>query len=175
MTNEEELWLPIFGYEGLYEVSSLGRVKSLERKSTGQRAKRIPCLILKQSKGERYYHVGLSYMGKMKTKRVHQLVAESFLGHRQCGYDFVVDHINFNCLDNRVENLRIITHRENASQKRHKGTSAYVGVFFVKEKNKWDARIQIANKLHCLGIFDKEEDAANAYQTALTNHNNSKK
>jgi hypothetical protein len=98
---KKEEWKSIPNYEGLYEVSSLGRLKSLTRNK-----------ILSPSKEHGYFKTTIS--NKIKKKyAIHQLVAMAFLGHEPCRHKLVVDHINENKLDNRVENLQIITNKEN--------------------------------------------------------------
>jgi len=80
------------------------------------------------------------------------------------------DHINGNGLDNRKENLRIVTNRQNQhnQQNRHKAMSSkYAGVYFEKCSNKWKAQIGINNKQISIGRFDTELDAYNAYLNKL--------
>ena len=78
-----EKWKPIAGYEGLYEVSNLGNVRSLDRvirakhNSTALRKGRILTPFYEEKKG--YYQVALSKDGKEKKQRVHRLVAVAFL------------------------------------------------------------------------------------------------
>lgn len=111
MAREE--WRDIAGYEGRYQVSNLGRVRSLDI--------RVPChdngtrtvygRILKQSMCGGYFKVGLCKDGKMVNRTIHRLVAEAFI-ERIEGKDYV-DHINGDRHDNRVENLRWVTAAEN--------------------------------------------------------------
>ena len=103
---EEEIWKPIKDYEGLYEVSNLGRVKSLNYRKTGKEKilKNIEC-------NNGYLKVGLIKFGKCKMCSIHRLVAEAFIPNpedKPC-----IDHINTIKNDNRVENLRWVTHKEN--------------------------------------------------------------
>jgi hypothetical protein len=155
---EKEEWRPIPNFEGVYEVSSYGKVKSLRFNKE---------LILKQRIGTRgYFIVGL-YDNKTITRDIHQLVAESFLNHKPCGLKLVVDHINNNRLDNRVENLRIVTQRENANKKHIKSTSKYTGVHWQEDNKKWRASIIINGKKYYLGLFTNEYDAHLAYQNKL--------
>jgi len=70
-------------------------------------------------------------------------------------------------LNNRVDNLQLVSPRENSSKDRH-GSSKYTGVNWLKNRGKWQANIQIDGKLKYLGVFDKEINAHNAYQKALS-------
>lgn len=103
-----EIWKDIQGYEGIYQVSSLGRVKSLyNRDRATHRAEHI----LSQSDNRGYRLVALCKNGKMKSYSVHRLVAKAFL-EKEEGKDFV-DHINTIKDDNRAINLRWVTELEN--------------------------------------------------------------
>ncbi len=172
-TKVQEIFKDIPDYKGLYQVSNLGNVKSLERRVrciNGFRTLKGRALIHTiGSKG--YYRVGLSKNSKCKTRRVHQLVAESFLNHKPVGYKLVVNHIDFDKLNNKVENLEIVTQRENSNQKHLKSSSKYIGVSWKKRENKWRAQININNKRKHLGYFDNELEAADAYKIALDEHN----
>lgn len=96
---------------------------------------------------------------KSKSYSVHQLVAMAFLGHKPCGLKIVVDHINGIRDDNRLENLRLISARDNVAFGR--GSSKYAGV--SKFRNKWRADIRVDGYLHYLGLFPDEESARIAY------------
>ena len=80
----------------------------------------------------------------------------------------VVDHINGNGLDNRKRNLRICTQFQNMKNtlKRPGKTSKYKGVYWRKERGKWQARITFQNKRIRLGHFEDESEAARAYDGA---------
>jgi len=153
-----EIWKSIEGHES-YEVSNLGRVKSL--KCNKER-------ILRPSvdNGSGYLKVNLYKNTKMKTKKVHQLVAIAFLNHKPNGHKLVVDHVNTAKTDNRLVNLQIITHRENIS-KDTKGLNKYTGVSWSKLNKNWIARIRIKGKNKHLGSFTDESKASEAYQKAL--------
>jgi hypothetical protein len=170
-TMNKEIWRPVIGYEGIYEVSNLGRVKSLERivERNNGRNKTINEKILKgRINSDRYFNIDLCNKGVIKTKTIHQLVAESFLNHKPCGMKLVVNHINFDRTDNRVENLEIVTARENANKKHLKSTSKYTGVAWYKTSKKWLASIYINGKSKHLGLFTDEYEAHLAYQSALS-------
>ena len=155
-------------YEGIYQVSNLGRVKSLARKNSIGR--RVNEKIMKLSiASDGYLNTGLRKDNKSKSRRVHQLVAESFLGHVPCGYKIIVDHIDENPLNNRLDNLQLWSHRNNIAKgyKSKGGTSEYTGVYWDKDVNKWRANITINGKNKYLGRFTCELKAAKAYQDAL--------
>ena len=150
---KKEEWKSIPNYEGLYEVSSYGRVKSLRKN-----------LILKPIKNYGYYKVSL---GKYDKHKIHKLVAQSFLDLENCEMGLVIDHINNDKLDNRVENLQLISQRENASKDKKNTTSNYPGVNWFKLRNKWRAAIGINGKTFHLGLFTDEYEAHLAYQNKL--------
>ena len=164
-----EVWKNVPNYEGLYQVSSLGMVQSLERvvKRSDNQKKTFKERFLKANPdGHGYLMVTLSKDGKRKTFKVHKLVAMAFLGHKPCGYREVVDHIDNDKLNNRAENLQLTTQRNNASKDR-KGTSKYTGVTWYKPLNKWRAKIYTNGKHKYLGYFTCELEASQAYQEAL--------
>ena len=164
-----EIWKEIKGFED-YEVSSLGRVKSLARTITHKDGKvyKHKSKILKLKTGSHgYLAVNIFKDTKSKTRTIHQLVAEAFLNHTPNGYKSVVDHIDNNPLNNELGNLQIISHRENISKDRKKGTSKYVGVCWNKRDKKWKSTIRINGKKTHLGNFNDELKAAKAYQIAL--------
>lgn len=157
-----EVWKDIKGYEGYYQVSDQGRVKSLKRK--GCKNDRI----LKNNKdGVGYYNVNLRFNSRSKILKVHQLVAMHFLGHEPCGYDLVVDHIDNDKLNNNVTNLQLTTVRENTSKDRKGYSSEYIGVSWSKKMSKWKASIWHKDRLLHLGFFTDELEAAKTYQKEL--------
>jgi hypothetical protein len=168
MENQKEIWKDIPNYEGLYQVSDLGRVKSLGRLDTIGRS--VQEKILTGSKNSRgYLSSTLSKEGKYKSKNIHVLVAVSFLNHKPSGFNLVVNHIDLDKTNNNVNNLEIVTNRENCNLKHIKSGSKYVGVCWHKSRNKWVSRIQIKRYGIHLGSFTTELDASNQYQKALIN------
>lgn len=113
-----EIWKPIKGYEGLYSVSNMGRVKSLAGKQrgvcrmTGEPILQKHDIIVTQSTpSESYPYVSVRLMkdGKRKGLFVHKLVASHFCE----GEGEVVNHKNGIKTDNLAENLEWVSHREN--------------------------------------------------------------
>lgn len=166
---QTEIWKNIENYNGLYQISNLGRVKSLERTSTrGDKELKIKGKILKAKEASNgYRRVSLSKYGKVKYFNVHSLVANSFLQYQKDLKGKHVDHINNIKSDNRLENLQIISHRENLSKDKVNGLSKYTGVTKGKNSPKWKAGIKINGKQKHLGVFDCEKEASEAYQNKL--------
>lgn len=99
LPNEE--WRDVVGWEGLYQVSSLGRVKNIRRnKILSPRKCRLS-----------YLSVALCRNGEACNKRIHRLVYEAFAEQIPKGKE--IDHINRKPWDNRLENLRLVSHKEN--------------------------------------------------------------
>ena len=140
-----ETWKDIRGYEGLYQVSDLGRIRSLGRicnaKNNSQSRKRER-ILTQEITVFGYCRVRLfSSDGKSKHYATHRLVAEAFLGNIE---GMEINHKNEIKTDNRVENLEIVTSRENCNF----GTRNER----LSEKNK-------ANKaLWCKPVVQKDKD-----------------
>jgi hypothetical protein len=135
MQQQEEIWKDIPGYEGKYQVSNLGNVKSLER--IVLRNGKYPFLNKEKPlkygfDGGGYFRVNLCKNGKAKNFLVHHLVARTFLNHKPCGHKLVIDHKNNIRTDNRLENLQLISHRENISKDQKNTSSNYTGVCWHK-------------------------------------------
>jgi len=156
-----ETWKDIPEFEDLYQVSNLGNVRSLNYRQTGN-----PNILKKFFRYRLRAFVLLSKKGKRFNRAVSVLMAMAFLNHKRCGNKLVVDHINNNPSNNRLYNLQVITHRQNIS-KNSKGLSKYIGVCLHKPTTKWLASIKINGKQKHLGLYKKEQEAAQAYQNEL--------
>ena len=154
----KEIFKDIKEYEGSYQISNFGNVKSLNYNRSGKER------LLKPKLRNNYLAVDLSKNGKNKTYTVHQLVSMAFLDHIPSGMKIVVDHIDNNQLNNRLDNLQLISNRENSTKDR-----TDVGVSWNKPNKKWMSRIVIKDKEVYLGSFKDKQDALNQYQKALTN------
>lgn len=104
-----EVWKDIPDYEGIYQVSNKGRIKSLAR-IVGN-CKRKDKIIVPKDNGSGYYKVNLYKNGKHKNHYVHKLVASVFINNennKPC-----INHKDYNRKNNNVENLEWVTYKEN--------------------------------------------------------------
>jgi hypothetical protein len=163
MKYQKEEWRDVPNYGGVYQVSNLGRVKSLRFGKDK---------ILSQGNiKSRRPSVGLRMEDKSKTFNVCQIVAFAFLNHKPSGHKLVVDHIDNNPFNNKLDNLQLITSRENISKDswRRKKTDYPLGVrrYGVK-KYAYESRIMIKGKYIYLGRFETPEEASKKYKEALS-------
>ncbi len=117
MTNE--IWKPVVGFEGRYEVSSTGRIKALSREivySDGRKG-RLPERLIKGTLLNAGYYC-VSFDTKTR-KSIHTVVAEAFLGSSE--YRQTVNHKDGNKTNNCVENLEWATYKENNNHARKTG------------------------------------------------------
>lgn len=154
-----ENWAPIKGFEGVYEVSDLGRVRRLPSKGSPNGGILKPCLD-----DHDYMLVGFSHGGKQFTKKVHRLVAQAFilnpLGLPE------VNHIGTKA-DNRATMLEWRSkrgHNQDQAKRKQKGN----GVHFYKQTGRWLARYSHEpNKRTHLGYFDTREEAQAVHDAAV--------
>ena len=154
-----EIWKTIPGFEN-YQASTLGKINSLNYGRSGK-SKEMKLFIHRCG----YLMINLLKNGIRYKLGVHQIIGMTFLNYNPEGHEFVLDHINSNKLDNRLENLRIITHRENVTKDIKKNLPIGVDI----RGKKFRARIDLnGNRTH-LGYFFTPEQASEAYQKALLN------
>ena len=130
IVDASEEWRAVIGWEDLYQVSSLGRVRSLDRlsrfiKSGRPITRKLKGKILRQYKHKHrggYPTVGLHRDGEQITHFVHRLVCEAFHGPRPAGAD--VAHADGNTANSHADNLRWATRRENMADTIIHGTRA---------------------------------------------------
>jgi NUMOD4 motif/HNH endonuclease len=122
-----EEWRPVPGFEGLYEVSDQGRVKSLPKIANGAHGcvRHLPERIIKGSlvKASDRYHRRMVYLTDGKQHYVHHLVLLAFKG--PCPPELERRHLNGNPLDNRLSNLEYSTHQDNMDDKYDHGTALF--------------------------------------------------
>ena len=158
-----EIWKEIKNYEGFYEVSSLGRVRSLTRyiKQKNNSKKKIAGKILKPIANKNgYLMVTLSKDCKGKRYFVHRLVADAFILNKNNKKE--VNHIDENPKNNKVNNLEWVTHLENSNY----GTR---GKRISKNLKEWckKNRVKKVKQVSLNGIFIKEWESAKDVQKEL--------
>lgn len=152
----EEMWKDIKGFEGQYQISSEGRVKSLARKIINKsgREQNIKERILKvRTRSDGYNSINLSNgSGKLKTFLVHRLVCEAF--HPNPDNKPEVNHIDENKSNNRACNLEWSTRKENNNHGTHnmrvaKTTSKPVAQYTLDGQlvNIWDSAIELTKQI----------------------------
>lgn len=168
----QENWKDIKGFEGRYQVSDLGRVKSLDHIDNmywfSNGSKRVKKgRILKSHKKDGRYHVVSLFFKSLNQRYVHRLVANAFIG--KIPKSMVVNHIDGDIDNNRSCNLEIITQRSNATHSRIKlkSSSRYTGVSWNKARKCWIAMLKRDGKSIYLGGFKDEIDAHEAYQNYI--------
>lgn len=111
----KEEWKDIPGYEGYYQVSDRGRVRSLDRiipRSDGGKSRFMPGKVLRHWLSRKgYVNISLCKFGITKYYQVHSIVAKIFLGPYPKGFE--VNHINGKKADNRAKNLEYVTRKGN--------------------------------------------------------------
>lgn len=156
-----EIWKDINDYVGFYQVSNLGRVKSLKREvEKNNRIFTLKEIIKSTPIGKRGYFVVSLFKGsKGKTFTLHRLIANAFIPNEENKSQ--VNHINGNKLDNNIQNLEWVSNRENSCHqiKQKFMTSKYTGVSYFKRDNKWRSGIQVNGISIRFGMFDTEEEA----------------
>lgn len=122
-----ETWKDVEGYEGLYQVSDEGRVKSLKKRFGRQEGERI---MKPSMEWCGYMRLGLTKDGKARIFAVHRLVAKAFIPNPE--NKPVINHIDGNRANNRVENLEWATYKENSNvSKKLKSSKRYNSVIVV--------------------------------------------
>jgi len=162
----KEVFKDIKDYEGHYQISNLGAVKSLKRNS-----ERVISPSIDKTKG--YYRVCLYKNSERKSFYIHQLVAIVFLEHKPNGNLLVVDHIDNDKTNNELNNLQIISNRENLSKDkwRYNPSSLFTGVCQSLANKKWESSISVNGSSFHLGYFQDESLAGQEYTNALVYFN----
>jgi len=142
-----QVWKDIKGFKGKYRISNFGRVLSLESKALGRNGsmRKIKARILKPGlSGGMYLTVNLCDNGPL-TSSVHKLVWDYF-GNKEQIKGLEIDHIDGNKLNNHINNLQLLTQRQNTSKSQTNRTG-FTGLFY--QKNGYQAQIIINKKRFC--------------------------
>ena len=140
-----EIWKDIKGYEGFYKISNNGNVMSMPRNGTIKATR-----ILKQNTDKYgYKYVVLQKHGKLKTKKVHRLVAMHFLNNKD--HKREVNHIDGNKANNHIDNLEWVTTSENQLHSIYTLNHARKQVVQVSKKGEliktWESLTKAAKQL----------------------------
>ena len=139
-------------YEGLYMINSNGDIYNCKRKNL---MKSLIC------KGNGYFKIGLTKNNKQKTYLLHRLIAIHFIENPN-NYE-LVDHIDNNRINNKLDNLRWVDYSGNIRNRTIKRTQDLPrGVY--KDYNRYKTCISLNNKQIYLGMFKTVEEASEAYE-----------
>lgn len=177
MKHLKEEWKPVKGFEGLYKLSNYGNVISLAKEwathQGGIHKKGITILKPKHLMTNGEYNGYKFYTFCKKGIRLdflaHTLVYDHFGVGKRNGKKIVVDHIDEDKSNNRIDNLQLLTARKNISKSiaTTGKTSKYVGVYWHSRDKKWGTQIHINDGRVYLGLFETEKEAYEEYQRAL--------
>lgn len=132
LPTEKEIWLPVVGYEKLYEVSNLGRIKSLRRDK----------IMTNSLQSTGYLTVGLTVDGATINMKVHRLVAIAFLDAPPNGHE--VNHKDGVKTNNKLDNLEWVTKPENAIHRHKIGLSTQDN--YIREKGEANANSKLTQE-----------------------------
>lgn len=161
---EGEIWKDIQGYDGYYQVSNFGRIKSLSRdifNGMGYYLKKEK--ILKSALSNHGYQAVTLYIQNVsKQFLVHRLVATAFV--KNMFNKEKVIHIDFIKENNNSNNLEWASSLETVcyQMSNQKSSSKFIGVSFRKNRNKWLSSIMIKGKLIHIGSFKTQQEAYQA-------------
>ena len=170
ITTYKEVWADIKGYEGLYQISTFGNVKSLSRpvkhSNGGTKILRERMLKTRVNSKTGYREVGLSRDGKQKYHLIHKLIAEAFIDnpHRLP----VVNHIDGCKTNNDIFNLEWATYSENI---RHAFANGLSHNNMTNEISRAGNEAQ-KKQVRCIDddlVFDSAREAADYYGVQLSN------
>jgi hypothetical protein len=166
------MWRDIPGYEGIYQINESSTIKSLSRQS--KRGKYIVTLkekyLITHDNGNGYLVISLSKNSKVKTHKVHQLMAITFLDYNKQN-KLVIDHIDNNSKNNSLYNLRVVLQNENCLSSNKQRKHSFQGICQTKN-SQWTASIRINGKRKFLGNYNTPEEAQTVYFTHLNSLKN---
>jgi hypothetical protein len=158
-------WHPFYykGEETNIEVNKLGEVRRVYKDWVIRNHKRQN---IKRVCSRGYIKVAFVCKKRLpfREMHLHKIMGVVFLNHNICGLEFVIDHIDMNKLNNCIDNLRVVTQRENSANRRD--ASKY-GTGVVKTKsNKYIATITYNKKLTYLKTYNTPDEAFQSYTQA---------
>ena len=164
-------WFSAFynGIETNIEVTKCGMARRIEVKWK-KKKRQIGIIdfnkIKKHTQG--YIPICINVLN-IGTKKIllHQLIGSTFLNYNIGNRKIVIDHIDNNKTNNNINNLQIITQRQNISKERNTKLGKHTGINFDKSRNKYRPIIQINGKIIYLGSYDCIDKASEAYQRKL--------
>ncbi len=134
-TLKEEVWKDIEGYEGMYQISSLGRVRSVRRSRTGPTGGVIKERVLKRCYNDAGYpHVTLSRDNIRKTKLVHRLVANHFITTKHKG--LLIHHKDGDKTNNNITNLEFVTPKQHYDREPKMRAGLWIGAKYGRKYSK---------------------------------------
>lgn len=151
-------WKDVKGYEGLYQVSENGEVRSMDRMQKGRYGQVLHHgSVLWQGRNKDGYHIVTFNVDKKKVvKKVHRLVYEAFVGELVDG--FVIDHIDNNKDNNAVSNLQQVTNRVNTTKDRHSDLPPCI----FHNRNRYAVSVFYGGHSKYIGVFDTIDEAIEA-------------
>jgi|DEB0MinimDraft_6_1074348.scaffolds.fasta_scaffold124969_2 hypothetical protein len=155
-----EIFKSILGYEGFYEISNMGNLRSLDRTCSNGRFYLGKNIKLSNDK-DGYSICSITKNGCRKMIKVHRIVYESFFGDIEKGLH--VDHIDGNKQNNKLENLQAITPREN-NEKKFRDKNGRCG--YKPMGKKFQVRKSYGGISYSLGVYDTEVEAQKIYDDA---------
>ena len=133
----KEIWKDINGFEGVYQISNHGRLKSFKKDKNGK-------ILKNTNKKGGYFSVVLEYKNNTKHTRIHRLVAESFIPNPN-NYP-CVNHIDGNKQNNNVENLEWCTYKQNFEHSKRIGLWEYNKPYKCKKIKQYNLENEFLNE-----------------------------
>ncbi len=157
-----ETWKDIKGYEGLYQISNGGKVRSLIFRNNKTQIKRTKELTLTDN-GNGYLIVGLSKNGKKKNHYIHRLVAECFVSKKSDTN--IVNHKDYNCKNNNADNLEWCTQKENVIYSKDRMKHPKSKAKPTNTGEKYIRRYVSKNKYQCYRVVIKTQNICKQFKT----------
>ena len=167
-----EFFIPVKGFEGFYECSNFGNIRSLDRiivyKNGGKRLHKGRVLSRNNVTQDGHVNCVLYKNGSRKDTKAHIPIFYSFNPEKYPIKGYEIDHIDDDPANNRPENLQQITYRQNSQKRsmRYKKSSKFIGVTFDKTRpnQPWIAQITKGKKHIFIGRYKTEELADSAFK-----------